>query len=173
MVVAEVNQANHINAEDFKAAFAAEIGDGKRHTIAIDAEWDSKIKLTLGYALIVEAKYKFVVLNEAIKDRSDVTQKIIERIENYCQAKDYILQWMPLSNDSCDATSSILRQYKIRKRSFDVLTFYSPKDLNISFGFNNLDSYYKKGKISRKKRISGPRIRIRKTIQNTSFLIVF
>ena len=73
MVVAvanQVKQANQIKTEDFKAIFAAEIGDGKRHTIAIDAEWDSKIGLKLGYALVVESKYKFVVLNEAIRNDS-------------------------------------------------------------------------------------------------------
>ena len=161
--------------QDFAATFAAEIGDGKRHTIAIDAEWDSRFKpsLILGYALVVDAKYKFVVLNQAIRDNNiegkngkkfEVPEEIIKRMENYCKAKDYvlhwqaedyILQWMPLDDDSCDATSSILKQYKIQKGSFDVLMFYSPKDLNISFGFDNLDAYYKKGKISQKKRISG------------------
>lgn len=127
MVVAvnQTNQANQIDTKDFKAIFAAEIGDGKRHTIAIDAEWDSKIKLTLGYALVVEAKYKFVVLNEAIRDNSikdkkgkkrSVPEEIIERIEKYCQANGYILQWMPLSDDSCDATSKILREYGVETR---------------------------------------------------------
>ena len=150
----------------FAATFAAEIKDGKRHTIAIDAEWDSRFRpsLILGYALVVDAKYKFVVLNEAIRDNNienkngekfEIPKEIIERIENYCEANDYILRWMPLDDDSCDATSSILKQYKIQKGSFDVLMFYSPKDLNISFGFDNLDAYYKKGKISQKRRISG------------------
>ena len=71
MVVA-VAQANQIETKDFKAIFAAEIADGKKHTIAIDAEWDSSIRpsLILGYALVVESKYKFVVLNEAIRNDS-------------------------------------------------------------------------------------------------------
>ena len=169
MVVAvanQTNQANQIEAKDFKAIFAAEIGDGKKHTIAIDAEWDSRFKpsLILGYALVVESKYKFVVLNEAIRDNSikdkkgkklEVPKEIVERIEKHCQAKDYILRWMPLNDDSCDATSAILREYGIHKASFDVLMYYSPMDLNISFGFKNLDPYYKKGDIKQKKRLSG------------------
>ena len=57
------NQTNQIETKDFQATFAAEIGDGERHTIAIDAEWQSK--LNLGYALVVDGFYKFVVLNEA------------------------------------------------------------------------------------------------------------
>jgi hypothetical protein len=114
-----VNNSEIVNT--IAANFAAEIGDGKRHTIAIDAEWDSRIKLTLGYALVVDAKYKFVVLNEAIKDGNDVPPEIIERIENYCQAKEFILCWMPLNDGSCDATSSILQKYGIQKGSFDVL----------------------------------------------------
>ena len=163
MVVA-TTQANQIETKDFSAIFAAEIGDGERHTIAIDAEWDSKIKLTLGYALVVEAKYKFVVLNEAIRDNSikdkkgkkiEVPKEIIERIEKYCQANDYILQWMPLSDDSCDATSTILREYGIEKGCFNVLMYYSPKDLNVSFGFKNLKPFYNKKKITQKKRLSG------------------
>ena len=109
----------------------------------------------IGYALVVDAKYKFVVLNEAIKDRNDVPQEIIERIENYCQIKEFILCWMPLNDDGCDATSSILRKYGIQKGSFDVLMFYSPKDLNISFGFENLKPYYNKRKITQKQRLSG------------------
>ena len=158
MVVAvanQTNQANQIETKDFKANLAAEIADRKNHTIAIDAEWDSKIRLTLGYALVVESKYKFVVLNEAIKDRSDVTQEIIERIENHCKANDYILHWMPLSDDSFDSTSTILREYGIEKGSFDVLMYYSPKDLNVSFGFENIKPFYNKKKITQKKRLSG------------------
>ncbi len=109
MVVAAI-QANQINAEDFKTAFAAEIGDGKRHTIATDAEWDSSFRpsLVLGYALVVDAKYKFVILNEAIKNDSfqnkkgkklNVPAEIIKRLEKHCQTKGYILHWMPLSDD--------------------------------------------------------------------------
>lgn len=146
------------------ANFAAEIGDGKRHTIAIDAEWDSRIKLTIGYALVVDSKYKFVVLNEAIKDRNikdkngvslDVPPQIIERIENYCAIKDFILCWKSLNDDSCDPTSIILREYGIQKGSFDVLMFYCPKDLNVAFGFENLKLYYNKKKITQKKRLAG------------------
>ena len=165
MVVA-VTQANQIETKDLKTSFAAEIADGKKHTIAIDAEWDSSIRpsLILGYALVVDTKYKFVVLNDAIRDNSikdkkgeklEVPKEIIERIEKHCQAKDYILLWKPLSEDSCDATSTILREYGVEKGKFNVLMYYSPKDLNVSFGFKNLKPFYDKRKITQKQRISG------------------
>ena len=62
MVVA-AKQANQIETKDFKTTFAAEIGDGERHTIAIDAEWDSSISpsLILGYALVVVTKKRYQI----------------------------------------------------------------------------------------------------------------
>ena len=60
-----------------------------------------------------------------------------------------------LSDDSCDATSTILRQYGVEKGQFDVLMYSSPKDLNVSFGFENIKPFYDKKKITQKKRLSG------------------
>ncbi len=160
----EVTEDRITISQDFKDRFVAELKNfkkgkkGYKLTIAIDAEWDSQRKLTVGYALVVEAQYVFVVLNSAIKDREkfpEVTEAIIERLENYCQEKEWIPYWKNLNDDASDTTSDILREYDINKGSFDVLLFYSPKDLRVAFGTKNLEPYFNQGKITQKRRVAG------------------
>ena len=76
-------------------------------------------------------------------------------MESYCQEKEWTLYWKNLNDDKYDSTSDILREYGIDKGSFDVLLFYSPKDLRVAFGTKNLESYFKEGKITQKRRIAG------------------
>ena len=123
--------------------------------IAIDGEWDSSKKINLCYTVVVEDNptIKIIVFNEKLLDI--LVPKIIDSLQQQCQDKSIRLFWKNIDNDNNVTLGEILTELGYKKQKFELVYFFSPKDIWLCFGHNLIHENIMNGTITQKRNTSG------------------
>ncbi|MFG6101694.1 hypothetical protein U2F10_05540 [Leptothoe sp. EHU-05/26/07-4] len=116
--------------------------------IAIDAEWDSKEKLDLCVQLSAKGLDKAVYLNSAIEQHvPPIEWNLLKmKVSTWAKVNDVTIVWITFHDDLNILEHFIeeIIEKDLKKNAIDLLLFYSPKDLSLAFGFENIRRYFSK-----------------------------
>jgi hypothetical protein len=113
--------------------------------LAIDAEWDPSKNLDLCCTMSLQGGPKAVFLNSYIQDH--VSPEVFDRIRaiasQWAQQRGVNLYWLPF-DDRMDLINYFLSDISLDVKNVNLRMFYSPRDLTIGFGFDQVKDYYKR-----------------------------
>jgi hypothetical protein len=128
--------------------------------LAIDAEWVNQYNLDLCCTMSIQSGPSCVFLNSHIQDH--VSPEVFDRIRaiasQWAQQRGVKLYWLPI-DDQMDLINYFLFDVGVDVKNVNLRMFYSPKDLSIGFGFDQVKDYYKRNSsrtgIQQRRNVSG------------------
>ena len=116
--------------------------------VAIDAEWDSKLKLPLCVSMSAKGLKRAIYFNLDIKQK--VTPAIWHRLKSDIRRWGFnntvTIIWAPFT-DYLNKVEHFISQIllkDINNVKCDVLLYFSPKDIEYAFGFDNIKNTFSK-----------------------------